>query len=146
MWGLLTVSYHSARFGGHRGCGNSDIIFFSFFTWPHNQKVTQSWSCSPSITSYHPFKFGGHRYCRSADIRSYICHETTWSKGNVTWCVGYCDHKLPLCHLVTTKLPLSFFHLSCGHVIESLCDFEDWVPPSQVTTLWSWVAIDIAEV
>ena len=28
MWGLLTVSYYSAKFDGHRYCGSVDISFF----------------------------------------------------------------------------------------------------------------------
>ena len=27
-WGLSTVSYHSAKFGGHRYCGRADIRFY----------------------------------------------------------------------------------------------------------------------
>ena len=28
MWGLPTVSYHSAKFDGHRYCGSAEIRFF----------------------------------------------------------------------------------------------------------------------
>ena len=149
MWGLPTVSYHSTKFGGHRYFGSSDIILISFFMWPHNQKVTWSWSWGPSITSWYSVKFGGHRYCGSADIRSYICHETTRSKSHVTKCVGSSDRKVPLCQVwgpYVLRKYISFFHLSCDHIIKNSRNFEDWVPPPQVTTLPSLVAIDIAEV
>ena len=39
-----------------------------------------------------------------------------------------------------------FFHLSRDHVIKTSRDFECWVPPPQVTTLPSFVVINIAEV
>ena len=77
------------------------------------------WSWGPSIASYHSVKFGDHRYCGSANIRSYISHETTWSKGHLTRYVSllmvsyhpakfdghrYCgraDIRLYICHMTT---------------------------------------------
>ena len=76
---------------------------FLFFPWTRYQKITWSigWG-SPNI-SYHSAKFGGHRHCGSVDI--------------------------------------SFFHLSCDHIIKNSREFEDWVHPPQVTTLASLMAV-----
>ena len=72
--------------------------FFSFATWPRNQKVTWLLRVVPT-TSYHSAMFCGHRYCRSARIRCYIWHVTTWSKGHLTEYVGSSNGKLPHYHV-----------------------------------------------
>ena len=62
---LLTLSLHSAKFGGH--------IFFIF------ARDVIWWLCDfigsdcPTI-SHQPFKFGGLMFCRSRDIKFLICH------------------------------------------------------------------------
>ena len=66
------VSYHSAKFDGHRYCESADM-FFEFVKWLLNQKVTWLWRWGSFNASYDSAKFGGHRYCGRADIRLFIC-------------------------------------------------------------------------
>ena len=49
-------------------------------------------------------------------------------------------------HRYCESADISFLNLSRDHVIKRSRDFEGGVPPLQVTTLSSLVAIDIAEV
>ena len=80
--GLPTVSYHSAKFGGHRYNGGADISFFINHV-SHDQKFMWLWTWGFATASYHSGKFGGHRYCRRPDTIVYICHVTTWLKSHV---------------------------------------------------------------
>ena len=68
----------------------------------------------------------------------------TWSSGWDSPNVSYHSSKFGG-HRYCVSVDISFFHFSWDHVIKCLRDFEDWVPPPQVSTLPSSVAIDIVE-
>ena len=146
---LLSISHHSAKFGGHTYCGSSDISFFSFVSWQRNQKVTWVWRWGSSIPIYHSTQFGDHRYCKSADI---IFTFTTCTEGNVTWCVGFLTVSYHFAkfdghwYWYCGSADVSFFHLSRDHVIKKSHDFEGKVFPPPVTNNSCLVTIGIAEV
>ena len=64
--------------------------------------------------------------------------------------MGSSHGKLPLAkfdgHRYCESADISFLNLSLDHVIKRSCDFEDGVPPLQVTTLPRLVVIGMAEV
>ena len=128
---LLSISHHSAKFGGHMYCGSSDISFFSFVSWQRNQKVTWVWRWGSSIPIYHSTQFGDHRYCKSADI---IFTFATWPREQkVTYLVcGFSDRKLPLCQ-VWWPLVLILWKCRC-----KFFPFITWPCNKKVTWLWRW--------
>ena len=146
-WNSPNVSYYSAKFGSHRYFVSLDVIFSSFVTWPHNQKITWLWSWGPSIASYYSIKFGGHGYCGFTFA--------TWTRGqNFTWLgmwglpkVSYQPAKFHG-HRYCGSADISFFHFPLVHLIWSKdhVTLKGFLPPPQVATLPCLVAIDVAEV
>ena len=70
--------YHLIKSGGHRHCGNGDIISgFSFYydlARPHDQSVIGLYGQDPIIVSYNSVRFGGRRRSGRGDIMLVVCH------------------------------------------------------------------------
>ena len=123
--------------------------FFSFVTWPFNQKFIWLWKWGPPTKSYYPAKFVGHRYCRSTDKVFTI---VTWLPDQkVTWLrmwglptVSYHPAKSDG-YRYCRRADTSFLNLPHDHIIKRLHDFEGGFPPPQVTTLLSLMPKSIAE-
>ena len=63
------VSYHPAKFGGHRHSDSGDIIILVL----QDQSVMLLYGWEPIKVSYHPTKFGSHRHCDRGDIMCLVC-------------------------------------------------------------------------
>ena len=83
----IEVSFHPAKFGGHRHSGRGNIMVFvchvtNAFSLsrdlarPSDQRVKWLYRQEPIEVSYHPAKFGGHRHSGRGDITVFVCHVT----------------------------------------------------------------------
>ena len=62
-----TLSYHSAKFGGHRYCGSANIRFFICCVTTRPEGHVTWWMEFPH-QSYHPVKFGESRSYGKEDV------------------------------------------------------------------------------
>ena len=71
------VSYHPAKFDGHRQCVSGDIVVgFSLsrdLARPCDQSVLRLHDYE-LLEHRHHLKFSGHGYCGSGDIMILVCH------------------------------------------------------------------------
>ena len=83
------ASHMLAKFGGHRNCGNGDIIILDYHVisktwWSKHQVTLWAGAHQVKLLSY-PGKFGGNKNCRSEEIVVLICrailqdHVIKWS-------------------------------------------------------------------
>ena len=82
----LLICKESMMVGG-RCCGDADKGP-SFFTWPHDQKVTWLDRWGLPTQRHHPTIFSGYIYCRSIDTCFLIHCVTMWPKYYLKWSIG----------------------------------------------------------
>ena len=93
------------------------------------------------------------RPCGSKNIHFYICHVSTCLKNFwpcILWLLILKHHHVKFTeHRSRKNGDITFFSchmIWCVYEINGLCDFLDDIPPSEATSLPSFVAIVIAEV
>ena len=64
----VNLSYHPAKFGGHRHCGCEYIMIFACHVILQYHVINGSCVFIGIRVDYHPDKFGGHRHCGNEDI------------------------------------------------------------------------------